>query len=186
MDLLSMSADRYWKRTGKKITIQAIDVAGFGKSKVACFNFHKMGHFARECRAPRSQDRGRRDNYRQGSKVEVQAPKALMVIDGVGYSAVPPSPAQVYSPPKKDMSWTRIPEFADDIITNYTRPSPSVESNPNDLQNSSSSTSENGESTGSILSKLEIKFVKPIDSSTTTKIEKKETVRKPTVKYAEL
>nr|GFC85455.1 hypothetical protein [Tanacetum cinerariifolium] len=44
-----------------------------------------MGHFARECRAPRSQDRGRRDNYRQGSKVEEQALKALMAIDGVGW-----------------------------------------------------------------------------------------------------
>nr|GEZ50639.1 hypothetical protein [Tanacetum cinerariifolium] len=39
----------------------------------------------KECRALRSQDRGRRDNYRQGSKVEEQALKALMEIDGVGW-----------------------------------------------------------------------------------------------------
>nr|GEU83278.1 hypothetical protein [Tanacetum cinerariifolium] len=44
-----------------------------------------MGHFARECKASRSQDRGRRDNYRQGSKAEEQAPKALMEIDRVGW-----------------------------------------------------------------------------------------------------
>nr|GFC46493.1 hypothetical protein [Tanacetum cinerariifolium] len=44
-----------------------------------------MGYFARECRAPRSQYRGRRDNYKQGSKVEEQAPKALMAIDEVGW-----------------------------------------------------------------------------------------------------
>nr|GFB04545.1 hypothetical protein [Tanacetum cinerariifolium] len=38
-----------------------------------------------ECRAPRNQDRGRRDNYRQGSKAEEHAPKALMAIDRVGW-----------------------------------------------------------------------------------------------------
>nr|GEV65444.1 ribonuclease H-like domain-containing protein [Tanacetum cinerariifolium] len=58
MALLSMRADRFWKKIEKKITIQGTDVAGFDKSKVECFNYHKTGHFARECRALRSQDRG--------------------------------------------------------------------------------------------------------------------------------
>nr|GEZ22911.1 hypothetical protein [Tanacetum cinerariifolium] len=84
MALLSMRADRFWKKIRKKISIQGTDVAGFDKLKVECFNYHKMGHFARECRAPRNQDKGRKDNYRQGSKVKEQAPKALMAIDGVG------------------------------------------------------------------------------------------------------
>nr|GEZ00128.1 hypothetical protein [Tanacetum cinerariifolium] len=36
-------------------------------------------------------------------------------------------PAQVYSPSKKDMPWTRLPEFVNDTITDNSRPSPSVE-----------------------------------------------------------
>nr|GFD35966.1 hypothetical protein [Tanacetum cinerariifolium] len=42
-----------------------------------------MGHFARECRAPRSQERGRKEIYRHGSKAEEKTPKAFMAIDRV-------------------------------------------------------------------------------------------------------
>nr|GEX74485.1 hypothetical protein [Tanacetum cinerariifolium]GEX74487.1 hypothetical protein [Tanacetum cinerariifolium] len=52
----------------------------------------------------------------------------------------------------------------DDTITDYSRPSPSIESNSNDLQNNNSSFFENGESSSSILSKPVIKFVKAADS----------------------
>nr|GFB31427.1 hypothetical protein [Tanacetum cinerariifolium] len=85
MALLSIGADKFWKRTGKKISIQGSDVAGFDKSKVECFNCHKMGHFVRECRAPRSQERGRKESYRQGSKAEEKSLKALVAIDGMGW-----------------------------------------------------------------------------------------------------
>nr|GEW60277.1 hypothetical protein [Tanacetum cinerariifolium] len=81
--LLSMRADRFWKKTSKKITIQGSNVVGFDKSKVECFNFFKMGHFARECRSPRSLDRGKRESYKKDPKVEEPAPKAMIAIDGI-------------------------------------------------------------------------------------------------------
>nr|GEU61074.1 retrovirus-related Pol polyprotein from transposon TNT 1-94 [Tanacetum cinerariifolium] len=273
------------KKTGKKITIQGTDVAGFDKSKVECFNCHKMGHFTRECRAPRSQDRGRRDNYRQGSKVKEQTPKALMAINGVGwdwsymanaeenhalvadeeapiefslmaktsaesevfdyslcskawlaqvearlaehrnqevkyyekirilefktelsnslkrprqhsreskigqnkeglgYSAVPPPPAQVYFPLKKDLSWTRLPEFADDTVTGYSRPAPTIEISPDDAQNRNPSVTETEASPNTMSPKPFIKFVKATNRSTETKTAKVETA-KPAIKYS--
>nr|GFA32067.1 hypothetical protein [Tanacetum cinerariifolium] len=60
-------------------------ISGFDKSKVECFNCHKMGYFARECRAPRSQDRGKKESYKQDPKEEEPAPKALMAIDSIGW-----------------------------------------------------------------------------------------------------
>nr|GEX24956.1 hypothetical protein [Tanacetum cinerariifolium] len=82
--LLSMRADRFWKKTGKKITIKGSDVADFDKSKVECFNCHKMCHFARECRSPKSQDREKRESYKKDPKVEEPVPKAMIAIDGIG------------------------------------------------------------------------------------------------------
>nr|GEX86895.1 hypothetical protein [Tanacetum cinerariifolium] len=281
MALLSMRADKFWKKTKKKISIQETDVAGFNKSKVECFNCHKMGYFTRECRAPRSQDRRRRDNYRQGSKVEEQAPKALMAIDGVfdnslcskdckkntnslnskitdltdklfdaknmiyhyklglvqvesrlvehkdreikyyekfrglefktefsdDYieilkkeletlkkekegldgklaSVVPPPPAQIYSFPKKDMSWTSLLEFKDDTVINYSRPVPTIEISPDDAQNRNPYVTKTEASISTISPKSFIKFVKANDSPTKSKIEKAEKAKKSPVKSA--
>nr|GFA54301.1 hypothetical protein [Tanacetum cinerariifolium] len=47
--------------------------------------------------------------------------------EGLGYNAVPSPPPQVYSPPKKDLSWTCLPEFVDDTVTDYSRPTPSID-----------------------------------------------------------
>nr|GEW29490.1 retrotransposon Orf1 [Tanacetum cinerariifolium] len=78
-----------------------------------------------------------------------------------------------------------LPEFADDTITDYSRPSPSIESNSSDLQDSNSSVFEHGESSSSIMSKPKIKFVKAANCAE-VKTNKVETARKPPVKYAEM
>ncbi|GJV86324.1 putative ribonuclease H-like domain-containing protein [Tanacetum coccineum] len=43
------------------------------------------------------------------------------------YSDVTPPPAQIYLPPKKDLFWMGLPEFVDDTVTDYNRPTPSVD-----------------------------------------------------------
>nr|GEW53828.1 putative ribonuclease H-like domain-containing protein [Tanacetum cinerariifolium] len=273
MALLSMKADRFWKKTKKKISIQGTDVAGFDKSEVECFNCQKICHFARECRALRSQDRGRRENYRQENHASVadeEAPTefSLMaksssdseVFDNslcsktcrkntdslnskitelskklsdiktnlyhykLGLSQVKAKLVEFKNQEikfcekikglefkvesktnriecitnelemikkEKEGLYSKVTGFQSpskdlDTLLGSQRPSPSIESNLNDLQNNSSSVSENGESTSSILSKPKIKFVKAVDSPLVIKTSKDETVRKPSVKYAEL
>ncbi|GJR53563.1 putative ribonuclease H-like domain-containing protein [Tanacetum coccineum] len=87
LSLLSIWAKRYFQRTSMKILINANDTAGYDKSKVECFNFHKMGHFSRECRAPRNKEGQFRyqDNTRKQGNNEDTFSKAMLAIDGVGF-----------------------------------------------------------------------------------------------------
>ncbi|GJV82517.1 putative ribonuclease H-like domain-containing protein, partial [Tanacetum coccineum] len=69
----------------KKIFINANDTAGYDKSKVECFNCHKMGHFAGSVEAPRSKEGQFRnqDNTRKQGNNEDTSSMAMLVIDGV-------------------------------------------------------------------------------------------------------
>ncbi|GJW51054.1 zinc finger BED domain-containing protein RICESLEEPER 2-like protein [Tanacetum coccineum] len=85
--LLSMRAKRYFQRTGKKIFINANDTVGYDKSKIECFNCHKMGHFTRECRAPRNKEgqfRNQDNTRKQGNNKDTSS-NAMLAIDGVGF-----------------------------------------------------------------------------------------------------
>ncbi|GJT13865.1 ribonuclease H-like domain-containing protein [Tanacetum coccineum] len=59
-------------------------LTGYDKSKVECFNCHKLGHFARERRGPRNQDNKSKnqDNSRRTINVEEVSSKAMLAIDG--------------------------------------------------------------------------------------------------------
>nr|GEX16188.1 ribonuclease H-like domain-containing protein [Tanacetum cinerariifolium]GEX24576.1 ribonuclease H-like domain-containing protein [Tanacetum cinerariifolium] len=113
----------------------------------------------------------------------IESQRSYKIKDGLGYSAVPPPPAQLYLSPKKDLSWTGLPECADDTVTDYSRPSPTVESTSRDDQNRNPSVYETVASP--ITRKPFIKFVKPKDSQSKSKTCKTESPKKPLVKYAE-
>nr|GEY47909.1 hypothetical protein [Tanacetum cinerariifolium] len=117
----------------------------------------------------------------------IESQRSDKVKEGVGYNAVPPPATDLYLSPKKDLSWTGLPEFADDTVTDYSRSSPTIESTSEDGQNQNSSASKNGEPIDSILSKPAVKFVKAVDRPTERPTTNKaKTVKKPTVKYAEI
>ncbi|GKD85854.1 putative ribonuclease H-like domain-containing protein [Tanacetum coccineum] len=85
--LLSMRTRRFFQKTGRKITINGSDTARYDKSKVECFNCHKMGYFAMECKGPRNQDSRNKnqDSSRRTINMEETSSKAMVAIDGAGF-----------------------------------------------------------------------------------------------------
>ncbi|GKE24312.1 ribonuclease H-like domain-containing protein [Tanacetum coccineum] len=95
--MLSMRVKHFYKKTGRKLIFNGKEPVGFDKAKVECFNCHRRGHFAKECKAPRNQwNRNRdaryrsRDNTRRTVPVEtsdalVVQDNALIVQDGLEY-----------------------------------------------------------------------------------------------------
>ncbi|GJT38041.1 putative ribonuclease H-like domain-containing protein [Tanacetum coccineum] len=87
--MISMRMKKFYKKTGRKLQFDAKEPVGFDKTKVECYNCHKTGHFARECRIKGTQDNRRRDAWNSGNKdgsrtVQKEDSKALVTIDGEG------------------------------------------------------------------------------------------------------
>ncbi|GJR44749.1 ribonuclease H-like domain-containing protein [Tanacetum coccineum] len=87
--MISMRMKKFYKKTGRKLQFDAKEHVGFDKTKVKCYNCHKTGHFARECRIKGTQDNRRRDAWNSGNKdgsrtVQKEDSKALVTIDGEG------------------------------------------------------------------------------------------------------
>ncbi|GKE48514.1 putative ribonuclease H-like domain-containing protein [Tanacetum coccineum] len=126
LSLINMREKRYYQRTGKKIFINANDTAGYDKSKVECFNYHKIGHFARECKAPKSkegqfknQDNTRKQGNNEDTSSKTQSLKRLRQVvrsqitdkskKGLGYNR----------PKKLDPSYSSLDEFKEHEFKGY-------------------------------------------------------------------
>ncbi|GJV03764.1 putative reverse transcriptase domain-containing protein [Tanacetum coccineum] len=80
--MISMRLKKFYKKTGRKLHFDAKEPVGFDKTKVECYNCHKKGHFARECRSKGNTGYKSKDNGRRPGKQE--EPKALVTLDGEG------------------------------------------------------------------------------------------------------
>nr|GFB34680.1 hypothetical protein [Tanacetum cinerariifolium] len=77
---------RFLKNTGRKFSMNGNETIGCDKSKVKCYNCHKRGHFARECRALKNQENRNKESSKRTMPVETPASSALVSCDDIfGY-----------------------------------------------------------------------------------------------------
>nr|GEY91089.1 hypothetical protein [Tanacetum cinerariifolium] len=89
MDLrwqMAMRARRFLQKTGINLGDNRVTSMGFDMSKVECYNCHKKGHYARECRSPKDSRRfGATEPQRRTALVKNSTSNALVSqCDGIG------------------------------------------------------------------------------------------------------
>nr|GEV14379.1 zinc finger, CCHC-type [Tanacetum cinerariifolium] len=85
MAILTIRAKRFLQKTGRNLRANGPTSMGFDMSKVKCYNCHKKGHYAKECRSPKDSKRhGATEPQRRNVLVETSTSNALVSqCDGV-------------------------------------------------------------------------------------------------------
>ncbi|GJS75774.1 putative ribonuclease H-like domain-containing protein [Tanacetum coccineum] len=71
--MLTMRVKKFMKKSGRNFMYNGKETVGFDKTKVECYNCHRRGHFAKECRALRNQGNRNGENARRTVPVETSA-----------------------------------------------------------------------------------------------------------------
>nr|GEX93409.1 putative ribonuclease H-like domain-containing protein [Tanacetum cinerariifolium] len=130
MAMLTMQARRFLQKTGRNLDANGPTSMGFDMSKVKCYNCHKKGHFARECRSPKDPRRPDtaepqrrtvpvftkamfecKNYYSSESDCESWPPSNLYdrFQPSGGYHVVPPPYTGTFMPPKPDLVFNTAP-----------------------------------------------------------------------------
>ncbi|GKC82906.1 ribonuclease H-like domain-containing protein [Tanacetum coccineum] len=83
--MLTVRVQRFIQKTGRNLDFKGKQPVTFDKSKVKCYNCHRKGHFAKECKSGRN--RGKRsygDNGRRNATTNEPSSQALVAQDGLG------------------------------------------------------------------------------------------------------
>nr|GEX98860.1 putative reverse transcriptase domain-containing protein [Tanacetum cinerariifolium] len=86
MAMLTIRAMKFLQKTGRNLGVNGPTSMGFDMAKVECYNFHRKGHFARECRSPKDSRRtAAAEPQRRSVPVETSTSNALVSqCDGTG------------------------------------------------------------------------------------------------------
>nr|GEZ65292.1 ribonuclease H-like domain-containing protein [Tanacetum cinerariifolium] len=138
MAMLTMRTRRFLQRSGRNLGANGTTTIGFDMSKVECYNFHRRGHFARECRSPMdnmNKDTPRRTVLMEASTSNALAHQVLQVLimsfdlddsvpitpvhgrykSGEGYHAIPPPYTGTFMPLKPDLVFHDAPPASETV-----------------------------------------------------------------------
>nr|GEX81924.1 ribonuclease H-like domain-containing protein [Tanacetum cinerariifolium] len=90
MAMLTMRARKFLQKTGRNLGVNGPTSMGFDMAKVECYDCHKKGHFARECRSPKDSRRTAvAEPQRRSVPIETSTSNALVSqCDGTGLESV--------------------------------------------------------------------------------------------------
>nr|GEX21806.1 retrovirus-related Pol polyprotein from transposon TNT 1-94 [Tanacetum cinerariifolium] len=108
-------------RTGRNLRANGPTSIGIDMSKVECYNCHRKGHFARECRSPKDTKRNvAAEPQRRNVPVETSTSNALVSqCNGFGYHVVPPPYTGTFMPPKPDLVFHDAPNVNETVHTAF-------------------------------------------------------------------